>query len=360
MSSERVVTLKIDGDLAKGGRVPLDILAEKLKALQDMVLAAAQVVRPVLAKGSGRHKETAQRKVTAKDACQLVFRDFRKNCLTLEAELPETDALFPEYVDWGLQSVDRAGAVLWAIQAKDERRLVDLVPESSRRLNLLKKAEHLMPRASNYSISLTTANQFVDFQTQADAYIHGLEARIAAERQSDIRTIIGEVFRSDSDAGTFGQIGLKIRGHHVVCDLTSDTKTQIREYSPGVFAEVTGKALLTKTGKIQRITETHHLRALGMEPLPWTRIIFGEQDFQLHRPLIVDVHFDEEGWTYESKELGIMGYGRQRREAAQTFQQDFAACWDNIAQAPDSILAHDALGLKAEMLALVRRVGRAE
>ena len=358
MSSERVVTLKLDGDIAKGGRVPIELLAEKLKALQEMVFAAAQVVRPVLPKGKKRN-ETAQAKLNARDACLLVFKDLRKNCLTLEAELPPTDALFQD-VDWGLQSVDCAGAFLWAIQEKDEARLATLVPEPSRRLNLVKKAEHLMPRSSNLTVSLSTPHQFVDMGARVEAYIRHLEQVFSAERKADIRTVTGEVFRSDSAAGVHGQIGITVKGHHLLCDLSEATKAQICDYSPGVMVEVTGKALLTKKGKVRRILEAQHLRALGMEPLPWTRVTYGERDFHLRQPLMVKVHFDEEGWTYKSEDLGIFGYGRTRKDAAASFQEDFAACWDNIALAPDEALSGEALELKRKMLAAVKSCGSAE
>jgi hypothetical protein len=358
--SDRLITLKIDGEIAKGGRVPLDLLAEKIKAMQELILSAAQVVRPIFPKAKSKKNEPAQAKVTAKDACRLVFVNIRKNCLTLEAELPITEALFPEHVEWGLQSADRAGAVLWAIQQRDERRLADLVPDPARRLNLVRKAENLVPRGGDYTISLTTANQFIELTPQIDAYIDQLEAQLSVERRSDTRTITGEVYLLDSHYGEHGRVGIKVKGHYIVCDLGPDARGQIRDLSPGIIAEITGKADLTKTSKVRKITEAQYLRALGMEPLQWTRIVIGEKDFQLTRPLEVKVHFDNEGWTYEAKEFGIRGYGPLRRDAAHSFQEDFSSYWESIAQAPNETLTLDAQELKAALHSLVRTVGRAE
>lgn len=356
MSFERVVSLKIDGDLAVGGRVPLDVLAAKIRALQELILATAPLTKPVLPKGK-KGSKTAQQRVHAKDACRLYFKDTRKNCLTLEAELQETSALFPEEAEWGVQSADVAGEVLWAIQAKEEKRLLDLSPDPIRRLGIIRKAKALLPTSGDHTITVRTPHQSVDITTDVDAFIQKLESQIVADRKKDQRTLTGRVTRIDLVAKP-AIIGIKVGETHLTCELLPETVPQVDgSLTTGTVVEVTGKALLTKRSKVRRLIEATHVRQLGQEPVHWTRITHEDREFELHLPLDITVQWDGIGWVFEAESLGITGFGQLRREAMVAFGQDFAACWDNIALAKDGELTQDALEMKKALRALVKTPG---
>jgi len=336
--------------------VPLDVLASKIKALQDLVLATAQLTKPVFPKGK-KANQVAQQKVHAKDACRLFFRETRKNCLTLDAELPPTTALFEEAADWGVQTVDAAGEVLWALQAKDEKRLRELSPDPTQRLGILRKAGALLPATPDHTVSLKTAHQAVDLTSQIDAFIRGLEAQLVADRRQVQRTVTGRVTKIDTAASP-AMVGIRVGGASLVCELLSEIAEQVEgNLTTGTVVEVTGKAVLGKKGKVLRILEANHLRPLGQEPLHWTRITHEDRAFELTKPLTVTVHWDGEGWIFEAEEIGIVGFGRQRREASLAFGHDFAACWDNIALIPDEGLTEDAIEMKGILKALVKSCG---
>lgn len=359
MSLDRLVSLKIDGDLAVGGRVPLDLLAAKIRALQDLLIATAPLTKPMLPKGK-KGSKAAQQKVHAKDACRLYFKDTRKNCLTLDAELPETSALFPEDADWGVQTADVAGEVLWAIQAKDEKRLAELAPDSSRRLGIIRKAESLLPTSGNHTITIRTPHQAVDLTTEVNEFLQRLEAQIVADRKKDLRTVTGRVTRIATDAKP-ATVGIKVGGTNLICELLPEAVALVEgNLTTGTVVEVTGKALLTKRSKVRRIIEASLVRQLGQEPVHWTRITHEDREFELHLPLVIKVQWDGEGWVFESQELGIVGFGQLRREAIFAFGQDFASCWDNIALAGDDDLTEDALELKKALLVLVKSAGASE
>jgi hypothetical protein len=356
MSFERMVSLKIDGDIAVGGRVPLDVLAAKIQALQNLILATAPLTRPALPKAT-KGAKTAQQKVHAKDACRLYFKETRKNCLTLEAELQETSALFPEEADWGVQTADVAGEVLWAIQAKDEKRLSDLAPDPTRRLGIIRRAESLLPTAGGHTITIRTPHQSVEITSQVIEFIHRLEAQIVADRKKDQRTVAGRVTRIDTLAKP-AIIGIQCGASHLTCELLPETIPQVEgSLTTGTVVEVTGKALLTKRSKVRRLIEATHVRQLGQEPVHWTRITHEDREFELHLPLDITVQWDGMGWVFEAEALGIIGFGQLRREAMVAFGQDFAACWDNIALAEDSDLTQDALEMKKALRALVKSAG---
>ena len=357
MSFERGVSLKIDGDLAGGGRVPLDVLAAKIRALQELILATAPLTKPILPKGK-KGSKTAQQKIHAKDACRLYFKDTRKNCLTLEAELQETSALFPEETEWGVQSADVAGEVLWAIQARNEKRLTELAPDPTRRLGIIRKAESLLPATGDHTITIRTPHQSIEITTEVNAFIQRLEAQLIADRKKDLRTLTGRVTRIDLEAKP-ATIGIKVGETHLItCELLPETVPQVDgSLTTGTVVEVTGKALLTKRSKVRRLIEGTYVRQLGQEPVHWTRITHEDREFELHLPLDITVQWDGMGWVFEAEALGIIGFGQLRREAMVAFSQDFPACWDNIALAEDGELTQDALEMKKALRALVKTPG---
>jgi len=99
---------------------------------------------------------------------------------------------------------------------------------------------------------------------------------------------------------------------------------------------------------------------LQQGPMRWTRLVYENREFVFHDELVIDVTGSEQGWVFESKGLGLIGFATEQQEALQAFRQDFAACWDNIALADDSELAKDAIAFKRSLKAFVKECGTIE
>src|ERR1700722_16664286 len=78
--------------------------------------------------------------------------------------------------------------------------------------------------------------------------------------------------------------------------------------------------------------------------------------FVLNQPLQIEVSRFVDGWCYESKPFAILAFGRSRREALDSFTEDFSVLWDVTAQAPDESLTIDAIAVKRAFQRLVRAV----
>jgi hypothetical protein len=76
--------------------------------------------------------------------------------------------------------------------------------------------------------------------------------------------------------------------------------------------------------------------------------------FRLNQPLRIEVSSFLGGWSYESKPLSILAFGRSRQEALASFMEDFSVLWDAIAQAPDEALTVEAIAVKYAFRQLVR------
>jgi len=362
-SPDRTLSITIDGDLAINGRVPIDILASKWMALQNFVAAAAKLTAPVFPKKKNKNDNIAQAKVKPKDASRLFFKDIKKNCLTLVADLPNTDMLF-EDEDWGVLAADMAGEFLRAVKAKNKERLAELVPDHNACLSVMRKAIPLLPISSDHTIAIKTPHQSVRLTSKNDECIseciESLKAQFSVEQSHSERTITGKVTLIDKEANP-PIVGVRSGSSALICELSPDVSTQIEgDLAIGTLIEITGEAFFTEKGKLHKILNASRYRQLGQEPIRWTRLTYEDREFILARELVIKVTGNEEGWVFESEELGIIGYGLHRQEAHLAFRQDFAACWDIIACEADDRLTQDAIDMKNLLKSFVLSSGNIE
>ena len=90
------------------------------------------------------------------------------------------------------------------------------------------------------------------------------------------------------------------------------------------------------------------------EELIWAELVYENRRFVFDRQIAVRVTREEGGWTYESDEIELMGFGHTRGEAESSFCFGFVAQWDDIACEDDENLTQDAIGMKRALQALVK------
>ena len=78
--------------------------------------------------------------------------------------------------------------------------------------------------------------------------------------------------------------------------------------------------------------------------------------FELRRLIAVRVSGNENGWTHEFDDLGIIGYGKTRQESIESFEMEFACCWDAIVNEAPQNLTIDAQALAYRTMQLVQTV----
>lgn len=96
---------------------------------------------------------------------------------------------------------------------------------------------------------------------------------------------------------------------------------------------------------------------LGSAGLDWLEIsvispVFIEEiaacgkSFKFKRPICVVVDHESGYWIHEYQSLKIYAYGETLSESRRMFDEDFAACWDGVANEPDDKLTPDAREMK--------------
>ena len=76
--------------------------------------------------------------------------------------------------------------------------------------------------------------------------------------------------------------------------------------------------------------------------------------FRLTKPLCIQESYEQGVWSRRFDSLAILAYGQSREEAMETFCEEFACCWDQIACEQDDNLTADAQDMKRELLDLVK------
>ena len=110
-------------------------------------------------------------------------------------------------------------------------------------------------------------------------------------------------------------------------------------------------------GIIARHTETRSggfSLTCDSEELTWKELAHENRRFIFNRQIAVRVIREEGGWTYESDEIELMGFGHSRGEAESSFCFGFVAQWDDLACEEDEKLTQDAIDMKRTLLALVK------
>jgi hypothetical protein len=92
------------------------------------------------------------------------------------------------------------------------------------------------------------------------------------------------------------------------------------------------------------------------EELIWNELNHGGRTFLFNHSLSIRVTKEDGGWTFETDTPELIGFGDTRFEAEQAFRQDFAVCWDHLAQEDDGRMDIRARKLKLALLELAKEV----
>ncbi len=85
-------------------------------------------------------------------------------------------------------------------------------------------------------------------------------------------------------------------------------------------------------------------------------IRYAGRRFRLKRRLWVRLDHENDVWYAENPAFGIIAYGDSIQEALNSFQEDFAVLWEEIAQAPNEELSAEARRVKESFREIVEAV----
>ena len=349
--SARKVTLTFGGDAFADGRVPLTLLAEKLKALQSLLFHAAATVEHDPA---GRRGQWANR---YRDAVELRFTDAHHSDLTIEAELPSS-GLFPDNI--GIRALDLAYGFAEDVESD---RGAGRVPDRQERLLLLRTLEQLAPRSPE-AYSLTFANGSaghagvrITGQTRTRAQM--LIYRELLDERSDVEEarVVGTLTKIHYDVAP-QMLSVRVSaGREVRCYYDESLREQVASLCAGSIVEVVGLAGTSAGGHLKQIDYVKTVDPVSMEPVRIARFEHDGRTYPLREAVAFNIEFSEGVWAYSSDVLGIRGYATRREDALRELHEAFDFVYQDIALEADDALEAKAIDLKRQVLALVTLEG---
>ena len=352
--STRKVTLTFSGEAFAGGRVPLTLLADKLKSLQSLLFhAAATVNRDKVA----RRGQWANR---YRDAVELRFADARPGSLIIEAELPSaTTPRLSSELDLGQQAVSLAYEFASSLERLDVPRLTQLVPDRQERALLLRSIEAIAPDpAETYAI--TFANGAPEHPGVSLTGKSRLQARVLllkqaideAESAREV-TIVGTLTKIHYDVAP-QKIAVRVGpGNEVDCFYDDSLREQVSNLCVGGIVEVVGIASFDLEGRVKQIDAVTGIEAVSMEPVRISRFEHGGRAYKLAEAVPFSVEYAEGVWAYSNETLGIRGFAFKRDDALRELHEAFDFAYQDIGLADEGELLGKAVEMRRELRRLV-------
>jgi hypothetical protein len=353
----RKITLTFGGEAFADGRVPLTLLADKLKALQSLLFHAAATVA---------HDSVARRGQWMnryRDAVELRFAEARTGSLVIEAELDEQDASLFEGRDLGSEAIELAYDFARTVESTDAKALTEKVPDRQERLTLLRSLESLSPR-TNEAFDLTFANGSANHpgiklsastrtRTQLLIYREMIDERNDLEEAR----IVGTLTKIHYDVAP-QKLSVRVKqGAEIDCYYDESLREQVTNLCAGSIVEVVGWATLTNSGRIKQLDVVTGVEAVSMEPIRMTKFEHANRRYRLREALPFNIEFTEGVWAYSNDALGLRGYAFKRDEALRELNEAFDFVYQDIALEADENLETKAVELKKQLLTLISPEG---
>jgi len=356
--SNRKVTLTFGGEGFADGRVPLTLLAEKLKALQSLLFHAAATVTH---DSVGRRGQWANR---YRDAVELGFSDAHHSELTIEATLPDA-GLFEDYENLGTQALDLAYGFAEDVNAGRATEVERRVPDRQERLLLLRTLEQLAPRSpETYALTFAnglSAHSGVRITALTRARTQMLIYRELLDEGSDVEEVqvVGKLTKIHYDTAP-QMLSVRVSaGQEVQCYYDESLRDQVASLCAGSIVEVIGLAGKSVNGRLKRIDYVKTVDPVSMEPVRISSFEHGERRYRLREAVPFNIEFAEGVWAYSNDALGIRGYAFKRDDALRELNEAFDFAYRDIGLADEDSLIGKAIDMKREFQRLVTATGGA-
>jgi hypothetical protein len=352
--SARKLELTFGGEGFADGRVPITLLADKLKALQSLLFHAAATVTH---EKSSRRGQWANR---YRNAVELRFKAAHHSELTIETELVESGTpSFNRDFDLGELAVGLAISFAAALERRDEPGLERIVGDRQERDILLRSVESLCPDSAE-AYTLTIANgdpshPKVTLTGETRNWARSLLMRQAVAEASSSReaTIVGTLTKIHYDVAPWKIAVLVGPGNEVDCFYGESMRDQISNLCAGGMVEVIGTVTLDVEGRIKQLDKVTGVEPVSMEPVRISRFTHAGQSYRLREAVPFNVEFVDGVWEYSNDLLGVRGYAERRSDALHELHKAFDFAYQDIGQADEDSLIGPAVGMKREFQRLI-------
>jgi hypothetical protein len=334
------LNISFKGDAFPNGAVPVALLANKLKLLQDILFHAAATVENDTAARRGRWTSRYG------EMAELTYVKSHHSELTIEVEVGRSAAvLSPEFDLRGelLDCVfDFGDWVQKGCRAPDTDGPQKM--RTDQRESLLRAFNGLLPgEEDNYEIELTNASRsrhprlLFTPETKKQVRNYFIRETVASDFRPDPMSLVGELIKIHVDVGP-QKIAIRRKGRDIDCFYSDAMRDQITNLMAGSMVEVTGDATLDRHGNVIKLDHLLDVSTVSMDSLRISRFEHGGKVYLQREPFVVNVQYEDDLWTYHCPQINLWGCGERREDALKDLHENFAYLWSEIAEESESVL----------------------
>jgi hypothetical protein len=340
------VRLVLKGEAFGDNHVPVNILADKLQALQNLLFHAAAAVVSEKAPRRGRWQNRFR------EIVELAFVEAHHSELVLDLALPDPPEDLHSDADISLQAlalVFEAGSGLLDTWSR-----LTLAPED--RDYLLKAFEALAPGPlDDYQVIIENGaadkHRKLAFTRETRRNIRGLFRKPKPIQYEEEVVIVGELVKIHVDASP-ETVTVRVKGREVDCYYPPWLRDEVTNLLAGSLVEVSGIATFDQHEQVVRIDQVSEIVTVDMEPVRVVRFEHHGTRYNLRKPIAVQLEYVDGLWVYHNEQLNLWGSGERREDAMRDLNENFAFLWREYAEEKDEVLDEMAYTLKQRLVAL--------
>lgn len=350
---ERDILIKIDGFDDQEGQVPLLLLSDIFRGVQQTIyyIAMAELQWDI--------KKRARVPAEIKKACELRRTFERPGSYQLVARVAEPKerqmSIFEEIEDIGLYSCQKFITLVSKLSKAEHLREIQKLIQDSYYLKLILFTikEYCPKEDENWSLSFEDFKH-VRYGLNADSRLN--ISKLLVQPQIEQLTVSGELIRLHVDERKFSI-------YHTPTKRVLDCyyEPEIEDFiiqSIKDFIVVKGTVQLDEKGKPRKIVSVSEISELDQRPLKLNQVTSGSLTLLFNQPLEVPLSFnlEEEQFEFEIPSLNIFASSSSRKEALRVIEEDIVWLWREYVEKTGESLSADAEKLRERLKVLVKEV----
>lgn len=344
------ITLRIFDPESTEIAVPFSFIIEKLDAFQKSFYIVAQATSGRQISARGNYSKYIR------SSCELLFKSSSKGSLEINAILPDVNSLFPDESHNGYFYFDSFMKFLNSISDKDEKTVIDLIPDRSSRSRALRSIKKLVPDGK-YSLEILRPNKLKTAISKQ--FIEVLDTFLGTEEIEEglIVSLYGEAIEIRVKAGK-KHIVVYDKNREITCYYSNEIEDSIKMILPGTLIQLKGSAQVNERSEIIQIDEIYDIDQITVGEFTKDRFNAFNREFLLKKPVSCISEYKSGLWVFECPRYKLHSFNFDRITALEQFNEEFIIVCDGILNEPDSKLSEDAIELKNILLNDIKNNGK--
>jgi len=319
--------------------VSITRLVDVLAGLQETVFSIGDFLQTKKVRTGGNYPDSIR------DTCELHIMNVRKGSVVVELQVPEPEQKTLAQVSTGEQALGVFSNMTKDIGTKKYVQMMEnTVPDPLSRRRILERFRDVIP---------PNPNDFVEFSGDSEQ-----KRQLKVEDRKKIEDILPKLESKDSKAFIGRLMELKASKQS---NFQLDTADGIKrgKYSPKCLQFF--KQNFNNLVKIKGVHKTSGLLMINenclMEPMknyPLAEFKLKGKPVLLHKPLQIDINFDDGENIFSEDTLGLLVVGKTFEECNKRLEEQISLLWKEYVEPDDTNFTSGAKELRKKLISMVK------